>query len=98
MWFCKLLVLKELLAKRRSWGSSELGKPRLCQDVFNDKDVKEAYLPRVWVSMYSKESEEGEEDPKVAVLKRILGSLGVKVEELDHIRTKADEEKRKKKR
>ncbi|CAN7059416.1 hypothetical protein IGI04_015696 [Brassica rapa subsp. trilocularis] len=65
------------------------------QDVFNDKDVKEAYLPRVWVSMYSEESKEGEEDPKVAVLKRILGSLGVEVE-LDHIRTEADEEKRKK--
>ncbi|KAF2585690.1 hypothetical protein F2Q70_00036996 [Brassica cretica] len=45
--------------------------------------------------MYSEESEEGEKDPKVAVLKRILGSLGVKVEALDHIRTEADEEKRK---
>ncbi|KAF3526439.1 hypothetical protein F2Q69_00049012 [Brassica cretica] len=76
-------------------GKFGVGKTTLCQDVFNDKDVKEAYLPRVWVSMYSEESEEGEKDPKVAVLKRILGSLGVKVEALDHIRTEADEEKRK---
>nr|VDD20546.1 unnamed protein product [Brassica oleracea] len=47
--------------------------------------------------MYSEESKEGEEDPKVAVLKRILGSLGVEVEALDHIRKEADEEKIKKK-
>ena len=48
--------------------------------------------------MYSEESKEGEEDPKVAVLKRILGSLGVEVEALDHIRKEADEEKIKKKK
>ncbi|XP_009132513.1 probable disease resistance protein At4g19060 [Brassica rapa] len=75
-------------------GKFGVGKTTLCQDVFNDKDVKEAYLPRVWVSMYSEETRE-EGDQKVAVLKRILRSLGVEDEALDSIRTEADEEKRK---
>ncbi|CAN6853977.1 hypothetical protein Bca4012_041118 [Brassica carinata] len=77
-------------------GKFGVGKTTLCQDGFNDKDVKEAYLPREWVSIYSEESKEDEEDPMVVVLKRILGSLGVEDEALDHIRTEADEEKRKK--
>ncbi|CAN6913108.1 unnamed protein product [Brassica oleracea] len=76
-------------------GKFGVGKTTLCQDVFNDKDVKEAYLPRIWVSMYSEETKEGEGDQKVAVLKRILRSLGVEDEALDSIRTEADEEKRK---
>uniref|UniRef100_M4DA63 NB-ARC domain-containing protein n=2 Tax=Brassica campestris TaxID=3711 RepID=M4DA63_BRACM len=44
--------------------------------------------------MYSEETRE-EGDQKVAVLKRILRSLGVEDEALDSIRTEADEEKRK---
>ncbi|KAF8088211.1 hypothetical protein N665_0549s0021 [Sinapis alba] len=98
------LFLKNFLLKRK--GSEEfkalaivgkfgVGKTTLCQDVFNDKDVEQVYLPRIWVSMYSEETKEGE-DPKVAVLKRILRSLGVEDEALVHIRTEAEEEKRSK--
>ncbi|KAG2244387.1 hypothetical protein Bca52824_093760 [Brassica carinata] len=97
------LFLKNFLLKRK--GSDEefkalaivgkfgVGKTTLCQDVFNDEDVKEAYLPRIWVSMYSEETKEGE-DQKVAVLKRMLRSLGVEDEALELIRTEAEEEKR----
>lgn len=94
------LFLKNFLLKRK--GSQEfkalaivgkfgVGKTTLCQHVFNDKDVKEAYLPRVWVSMYSQETKEGE-DQKVAVVKRMLRSLGVEDEALDKIITDAVQE------
>ncbi|CAH8345384.1 unnamed protein product [Eruca vesicaria subsp. sativa] len=73
-------------------GKFGVGKTTLCQEVFNDKDVKEAYLPRIWVSMYSKETK----DAKVAVLKKMLRSLGVEDEKLDDIKTEAEEEKRSK--
>ncbi|KAF8048787.1 hypothetical protein N665_2405s0005 [Sinapis alba] len=76
-------------------GKFGVGKTTLCQDVFNDKDVEQVYLPRIWVSMYSEETKEGG-DQKVAVLKRILRSLGVEDEALKHIRTEAEEEKRSK--
>ncbi|CAF1928493.1 BnaC05g51110D [Brassica napus] len=75
----KSLFLKNFLLKHK--GSEEfrtlaivgkfgVGKTTLCQDGFNDKDVKEAYLPRVWVSIYSEESKE---DPKGSCVEEDLG-------------------------
>ncbi|CAH8346054.1 unnamed protein product [Eruca vesicaria subsp. sativa] len=95
------LFLKNFLMKQKESeefktlaivGKFGVGKTTLCQDVFNHKDVKEAYLPRIWVSMYSKETK----DQKVAVLKKMLRSLGVEDEKLDEIKTEAEEEKRSK--
>ncbi|CAA7014043.1 unnamed protein product [Microthlaspi erraticum] len=57
-------------------GEYGVGKTTLCQMVFNNEDVKSVYAPRIWISMYSKEKKEGE-DNKVFVLKRILKGLGV---------------------
>ncbi|CAA7054933.1 unnamed protein product [Microthlaspi erraticum] len=100
----EVLFLKNFLLKRKDSeefktlaivGKYGVGKTTLCQVVFNDEDVKQAYLPRIWVSMYSKETEE-DEDPKIAVVKRILRSLGVEDEMLKHIKTDAEEEKRSK--
>ncbi|EFH44216.1 hypothetical protein ARALYDRAFT_492949 [Arabidopsis lyrata subsp. lyrata] len=71
-------------------GKYGVGKTTLCQDVFNDEDVKQVYFPRIWVSMYSKETK----DPKIDVVKRILRLLGVEDEMFEHIKTEAEEEKR----
>ncbi|ESQ55470.1 hypothetical protein EUTSA_v10025864mg [Eutrema salsugineum] len=96
------LFLKNFLLKRKESeefktlaivGKYGVGKTTLCQSVFNDEDVKRAYLPRIWVSMYSKETRE-DEDSKIAVVKRILRSLGVEDEMFERIKTDAEEEKR----
>uniref|UniRef100_A0A1J3IWB3 Putative disease resistance protein n=1 Tax=Noccaea caerulescens TaxID=107243 RepID=A0A1J3IWB3_NOCCA len=100
----EVLFLKNFLLKRKETeefkalaivGKYGVGKTTLCQVVFNDKDVKRAYLPRIWASMYSEGTEE-DEDPKIAVVKRILRSLGVEDEMLKHIKTDAEEDKRSK--
>ncbi|CAH2078570.1 unnamed protein product [Thlaspi arvense] len=94
------LFLKNFLLKRKESqqfktlaivGKFGVGKTTLCQSVFKDEDVKRAYLPRIWVSMYSEETKE-DEDPKIAVVKRILRSLGVEDEMLEHIKTDAKED------
>ncbi|ESQ44501.1 hypothetical protein EUTSA_v10003489mg [Eutrema salsugineum] len=61
-------------------GKYGVGKTTFCQSVFNDKNVKGACLPRIWVSMYSKETKE-DEDPNIAVM-------------FEHIKTEVEEEKR----
>ncbi|KAL1224746.1 putative disease resistance protein [Cardamine amara subsp. amara] len=76
-------------------GQYGVGKTTLCQSVFNDAEVKRAYRPRIWVSMFSKETKE-DEDPKIDVVKRILRSLGVEDELLERIKTETEEEKRSK--
>ncbi|AEE84135.1 hypothetical protein [Arabidopsis thaliana] len=95
------LFLKNFLLKQKESeefktlaivGKYGVGKTTLCQAVFNDEDVKQVYFPRIWVSMYSKETKE-DEDPKIDVVKRILRSLGVEDEMFKHIKTEAEEEK-----
>ncbi|CAL9226026.1 unnamed protein product [Arabidopsis halleri] len=94
------LFLKNFLLKQKELeefktlaivGKYGVGKTTLCQDVFNEEDVKQVYFPRIWVSMYSKDPKE-EEDPKIDVVKRILRLLGVEDEMFKHIRTEAEEE------
>lgn len=96
------LFLKNFLLKQKESeefkilaivGKYGVGKTTLCQDVFNNEEVKRAYFPRIWVSMYSKETKE-DEDPKRDIVKRILKSLGVEDEIIKHIETKAEEEKK----
>lgn len=94
------LFLKNFLLKKKESkafktlavvGKFGVGKTTLCQVVFNDPYVKQVYLPRLWVSMYNSEEND---DPKVAVLKRIVRSLGVEDEMFAHIKQDAKEEKR----
>ncbi|XP_010439768.1 PREDICTED: probable disease resistance protein At4g19060 [Camelina sativa] len=97
--FLKNFLLKQKESKEFKTlaivGKYGVGKTTLCQDVFNNDEVRRAYTPRIWVSMYSKETKE-EEDPKIDVVKRILRSLGVQDEIFEHIKTETEEEKRSK--
>ncbi|EOA15825.1 hypothetical protein CARUB_v10007388mg, partial [Capsella rubella] len=95
------LFLKNFLLKQKESeefkslaivGKYGVGKTTLCQDVFNDEKVKQVYILRIWVSMYSKETKE-DEDPKIDVVKKILRSLGIEDEMFEHIKTEAEEEK-----
>lgn len=95
--FLKHFLLKEKESKEFKTlaivGKYGVGKTTLCQYVFNEEDVKRTYLPRIWVSMYSKDKKK-DEDAKIDVVKRILRSLGVEDEMLEDIETNAEEEKR----
>ncbi|CAH8358470.1 unnamed protein product [Eruca vesicaria subsp. sativa] len=72
-------------------GEYGVGKTALCQKIFNKEQVKSVYAPRIWVSMHSKETKEGE-DKKVSVLKRILKDLGVEDEMFESIHKEATKE------
>ncbi|KFK23935.1 hypothetical protein AALP_AAs69373U000200 [Arabis alpina] len=54
-------------------GEYGVGKTSLCKTIFNDKDVKSVYAPRIWVSLHSKETEADKK--KISVLTRILNCL-----------------------
>ncbi|CAA0407777.1 unnamed protein product [Arabidopsis thaliana] len=70
-------------------GEYGVGKTALCKTIFNDKDVKNVYAPRIWVSMQP--SNDGE-DKKISIVKRILKGLGAKGLLLKTIHDEAVEE------
>ncbi|CAA0407764.1 unnamed protein product [Arabidopsis thaliana] len=72
-------------------GEYGVGKTALCQQIFNDDDVRSAYAPRIWVSMHSNESKEGL-DGKICVLKKILKGLGVEESMFESIHREVVEE------
>jgi hypothetical protein len=67
-------------------GKAGIGKTALSQFLFNKPEVKDYFLPRIWISMST-----DDQDQKVAILKRMLESLGVEKE----IITKLDKEEHK---
>ncbi|XP_019057290.1 PREDICTED: probable disease resistance protein At5g45490 isoform X2 [Tarenaya hassleriana] len=74
-------------------GKYGVGKTALCQEVFNNEDVKKTYVPRVWVCMYTEKEELSRDgDPKIAIVKRILRNLGVEEDTLAYIKDQAKEE------
>lgn len=56
-------------------GMTGVGKTTLCQLIFNNKKVKDHFLPRIWVCL-SKQPEDDEDNRKETV-KRMLMCLGV---------------------
>ncbi|XP_027155989.1 probable disease resistance protein At5g45490 [Coffea eugenioides] len=56
-------------------GMTGVGKTTLCQLIFNNKKVKDHFLPRIWVCL-SKQPEDDEDNSKETV-KRMLMCLGV---------------------
>ncbi|XP_010535662.1 PREDICTED: probable disease resistance protein At4g19060 isoform X2 [Tarenaya hassleriana] len=69
-------------------GRYGVGKTALCQKIFNDESVKNAYVPRIWVSMY-RDGEKEDSGQKIAAVKRLLESLGVEGEILERVREDA---------
>ncbi|KAE7995541.1 hypothetical protein FH972_000322 [Carpinus fangiana] len=69
-------------------GIAGIGKTTLCQVFFNKKEVKDYFFPRIWVCM----SAQPGNDPgqKIAILKRMLESLGVEEEMINNY--KVDQE------
>jgi hypothetical protein len=60
-------------------GKAGIGKTALCQSLFNKKEVKDYFHPRIWVCM-SRQPAGDDLDGKVTILKRMLVSLGVEDE------------------
>jgi hypothetical protein len=56
-------------------GKAVIGKTALCRSLFNKKEVKDYFHPRIWVCMSRKPGDDP--DRKVTILKRMLVSLGV---------------------
>ncbi|KAE7995538.1 hypothetical protein FH972_000319 [Carpinus fangiana] len=56
-------------------GIAGIGKTTLCQLLFNKEEVKDYFFPRIWVCMSAHRGDDP--DQKIAILKRMLGSLGV---------------------
>ncbi|XP_062161869.1 probable disease resistance protein At4g19060 [Alnus glutinosa] len=56
-------------------GKAGIGKTALCRSLFNKKEVKDYFHPRIWVCMSRKPGDDP--DGKVTILKRMLVSLGV---------------------
>ncbi|XP_038874914.1 probable disease resistance protein At4g19060 [Benincasa hispida] len=82
----ELLVLQKMLQKPPSGGGKGfraigiigvrgIGKSTICRALLQDREVKSKYFPRIWVSMSRNFTED--RDPKIALLKRMLSSLGV---------------------
>ncbi|XP_073154164.1 probable disease resistance protein At5g45490 [Henckelia pumila] len=65
-------------------GMAGVGKTTFCQVAFNNQQVKQHFMPRIWVEMSSKHPE-GEEDYKKEVVKSFLRSLGFEDEVIDEI-------------
>ena len=60
-------------------GKTGIGKTALCQFLFNKREViKDYFLPRIWISMSTLPVDE--QDQKVAIVERMLESLGVEKE------------------
>lgn len=57
-------------------GRDGIGKTTLCQLMFNKQEVKNYFLPRIWVCM-ARHNDDNDEDLKVAIVKRMLRYLGV---------------------
>ncbi|XP_022158636.1 probable disease resistance protein At4g19060 [Momordica charantia] len=85
----ELMVLQKMLGKRHGGGGDGdgfraigivgvggIGKSTICQAFLQNPEVKSKFLPRIWVSM-STNSTGDDPDPKIALVKRILISLGV---------------------
>ncbi|KAH7545888.1 hypothetical protein FEM48_Zijuj01G0141300 [Ziziphus jujuba var. spinosa] len=62
-------------------GSYGIGKTTLSQLIFNNQEMKTHFLPRIWVSMSKFPG--NDKDPKRAIVKRMLISLGVEEETMD---------------
>ncbi|KAJ9136255.1 hypothetical protein P3X46_033347 [Hevea brasiliensis] len=65
-------------------GMRGAGKTTLCQLILTKPEVKNHFVPRIWVHMSTKDNEE-DNDPKIAIVKRMLNSLGVEGEMLKTI-------------
>ncbi|XP_022996103.1 probable disease resistance protein At4g19060 [Cucurbita maxima] len=86
----ELLVLRKMLEKPEVDGGGNgfraigvtgvrgIGKSTVCRAFLQNPEVKSKFLPRIWVSMSRIFSED--RDTKIAVLKRILISLGVGID------------------
>ncbi|BFG38274.1 hypothetical protein CerSpe_245480 [Prunus speciosa] len=76
----KLLVQQESRDRFKAIGvvgREGIGKTTLCQLVFNKPEVKDNFLPRIWVCMARDPDGHEDEDLKVAIVKRMLVYLGV---------------------
>ncbi|CAB4286868.1 unnamed protein product [Prunus armeniaca] len=76
----KLLVQEESRDRFKAIGvvgREGIGKTTLCQLVFNKPEVKDKFLPRIWVCMARHPDGHDDEDLKVAIVKRMLVYLGV---------------------
>lgn len=88
-----VITLERLLLRQGSdgWfkaiaivGANGIGKTTLCQLIFNKPEVKGIFLPRIWVCM-SECHHDDDKDPKLAIVKRMLVSLGVEEETMQLI-------------
>lgn len=82
----ELLVLQKMLEKPPARGGNGfraigiigvrgIGKSTISRALLQNPEVKSKFLPRIWVSMSRNSTED--DDPKIALLQRILTSLGV---------------------
>lgn len=67
-------------------GAEGVGKTTLCKMVFNKEEVKIRFSPRVWVSMSRPFDKDYKINPKIAIAKRILTSLGVEDKTIERVR------------
>ncbi|CAN6586577.1 unnamed protein product [Malus baccata var. baccata] len=58
-------------------GREGIGKTTLCQLLFNEQEVKNTFLPRIWVCMARHPDDNDNEAPKIVIVKRMLMHLGV---------------------
>ncbi|XP_068307351.1 probable disease resistance protein At4g19060 [Pyrus communis] len=58
-------------------GREGIGKTTLCQVLFNEQEVKNTFLPRIWVCMARHPDDDDNEVPKIVIVKRMLMHLGV---------------------
>lgn len=81
----ELLVMQKMLGKPHGRagngfkaigiiGVRGIGKSTICRAFLQNPQVKSEYIPRIWVSLSRNFTED--RDPKIALLKRILISLG----------------------
>ncbi|XP_059436858.1 probable disease resistance protein At4g19060 [Corylus avellana] len=63
-------------------GITGIGKTTLCQLLFNKEEVKDYFFPRIWVCMSAHSG--NDPDKKIAILKRMLDSLGVEEEMINN--------------
>ncbi|KAL4018898.1 hypothetical protein IC575_022527 [Cucumis melo] len=83
----ELLVLQKMLEKPTIGGGGDgfraigiigvrgIGKSTIARAFLQKSEVKSKFLPRIWISMSRNFTED--DDPKIALLKRILITLGV---------------------
>ncbi|KDP20865.1 hypothetical protein JCGZ_21336 [Jatropha curcas] len=61
-------------------GLGGAGKTTVCQLLLTRPEVKNHFVPRIWVHMSKKAKEDNNNDPKKSVVLRMLDSLGVEEE------------------